>query len=512
MGLRFNLSSANVLAYLTAQDEREPLLPRVAVDEFLEALIDPYQRRQPLISESAEFVLRFQRAAQDAQDRLASQPVDYQDFLDPKTVRAVLSPLAYEFSRYLAFVLPVGAQEDRDQLEGFAVETALRPGVGMLVLIPETFDISSVGVMQPGTGVAQALREVDCWPGAIFELKNGESAFAPLDEAYRVAGRLSEALSSPSNPDSILRAATAIILEAARRQPVERKRILHLSDLHLGTKASQKAQVFLRANISREIGEVDHLVITGDLFDSPLKRQAQQFENFSNDLKIMGFERAIVVPGNHDQRILGNSVLGFGKRLQQLAELRWSSIVPDDDRRLVFLCFNSSHGGQFARGRIDAEQLLSVATRFDVDNVRGRFDGYLRVALLHHHPYPYLGDHQREQPIIDPRNWKGHEKFVGMDEGDDFLSWCAGRGVSLILHGHKHRPRLVVEDLPSIDGRKQMICTAGCGTSLGANGSPLSYNIVEWNPDSQRWTVDFRQSRADGRGFQSLYMQAEVVS
>ena len=199
MGLRFSLSSANVLAYLTAQDQREPLLPRAAVDGFLETLVNPYQQQPALISQSAEFVVRFQRAAQDALDRLDTQRIEYPGFLDPEIVRAVLSPLAHEFSRYLAFVLPVGAWEDRSRLEGFAVETALRPGVGMLVLIPEIFDISSVGVMQPGAGTAQALREVDCWPGAIFQLQNGESAFAPLEEAYGVVGRLSDVLSSPSN-------------------------------------------------------------------------------------------------------------------------------------------------------------------------------------------------------------------------------------------------------------------------------------------------------------------------
>jgi hypothetical protein len=34
----------------------------------------------------------------------------------------------------------------------------------------------------------------------------------------------------------------------------------------------------------------------------------------------------------------------------------------------------------------------------------------------------------------------------------------------------------------------------GCGSSLGAEGVPVSYNMLEWDPKTQRWIVSFLES------------------
>src|SRR5690242_12902753 len=92
---------------------------------------------------------------------------------------------------------------------------------------------------------------------------------------------------------------------------------------------------------------------------------------------------------------------------------------------MVFLCFDSSRTGNLARGAIESEQLLSVATQFDARNTAGEFDGFSKIAVLHHHPYRYS---EYEQPIIDPRGWVGREDFLELVNSNLFLERCAMRG------------------------------------------------------------------------------------
>lgn len=145
------------------------------------------------------------------------------------------------------------------------------------------------------------------------------------------------------------------------------------------------------------------------------------------------------------------------------------------DQKLVFFCFDSSRTGDLARGAVEPDQLLHVGTSFGVDNARGRLSDHLKIALVHHHPYPYTPE--REIPIIDPRSWVGREELIEFRGAPGFLSWCAARGIGLVLHGHKHIPRLVHDRVavgPRADDEQREITTVGCGSSLGANSPTTS--------------------------------------
>ena len=156
--------------------------------------------------------------------------------------------------------------------------------------------------------------------------------------------------------------------------------------------------------------------------------------------------------------------------------------------------------------------------------MRGAYDTYMKIALVHHHPYPYLlapGQliaHPYEMPqetsVFDPRGWVGRESFIKLEGAEQLLSWCAGRDVSLILHGHRHIPRLIQDRVS--DGadppRFREITTVGCGSSLGAGNGPLSFNIIEWQPASNGRTVDFQVDRGDGQGFRSALIDSAPAS
>lgn len=343
----------------------------------------------------------------------------------------------------------------------------------------------------------------------------------PLESAYPLLFNLFDALNS-SHDHELPKAARAsegldrarAVLAGAFQEPAadeERIRILHLSDLHFGTHRAADTQNYLLAALGRQYKSIDQIVITGDLFDQPRKRHAQQFRNFANSLQLLSTKKPVVVPGNHDQRIFGNSFLGLGRRLRQIADLHWQPIVRDDEHKLIFFCFDSARGGDLARGRVDEEQLLSIAVAWETMNSTGCYDDYLKISLVHHHPYPYR--EAKEVPIIDPRGWVGREEFNELRGASEFLSWCAGRGVGLILHGHKHIPRLITEVVEYGDPsarRSSELTTVGCGSSLGANGGRLSFNLVDWRPAAQAWSVDFQIDRGDGQGFASAVVESRV--
>jgi hypothetical protein len=101
-----------------------------------------------------------------------------------------------------------------------------------------------------------------------------------------------------------------------------------------------------------------------------------------------------------------------------------------------------------------------------------------------------------------------------MEGAADFLRWCAGRRIPLILHGHKHIQRHVSERIAWDHGRSpetREVTAVGCGTSLGAEGMPLSYNILEWSPKSQRWSTSFYRDPGLGTGFEEIYVALHSV-
>ena len=134
---------------------------------------------------------------------------------------------------------------------------------------------------------------------------------------------------------------------------------------------------------------------------------------------------------------------------------------------------------------------------------------YLSVVLVHHHPYSF--EARKETPLQKGLAAFGlsDEDFLKMDGADEFLSWCVGRRVPLILHGHKHLPRYVKDWITWSHGKKteaREVTAVGCGTSMGAEGMPLSYNELEWSPAVRKWSTAFFSDPGLGTGFEEIYV------
>lgn len=318
------------------------------------------------------------------------------------------------------------------------------------------------------------------WPGVLFWSMSGAAAFAPLHDAPRLYQVLLECMQSGQGIDTALRSYRP---PKTNRPDGTVRRLLHLSDLHFGTMEATENETYLSSCLEQVVGSVDRVVITGDLFNNPIREDAIRFRNFRAAFTRRMGKEPIVIPGNHDQKWLGN-VRG---PLRELANLEWSNLVIDDELRCVFFCFDSSRDADLARGRITRQQMLDVATLFETKaTANPHIKAYLSLALVHHHPFTVETERETKINRLLRSIGKTDEYFLRMDDADAFLSWCAKRNVSVILHGHKHVQRYMSEPIywSEEGGDKWRELTAiGCGTSLGVDLKPLSYDILTWDQD-----------------------------
>jgi 3',5'-cyclic AMP phosphodiesterase CpdA len=268
-------------------------------------------------------------------------------------------------------------------------------------------------------------------------------------------------------------------------------RIVHLSDLHFGRGFNRT----LWSNLSRILAKTNpHLIIvTGDLVNSPFRWTLQTARTDLEALarSVTQFQKPeaapknlVVIPGNHDVRILGIIPLRWMKWLLPVVfllvygmlsligllisktEYGWKLIGSFSvvvalvvARAFCFSSFRSefepylltkpthwtdlgvaiypfdsaSRGVSWARGRIGEAQFDNAQRELEprslVDSTEARtYSGVeprYRIAILHHHPLPIPYD-------------SGQEPLMVMEDAGAFLSEISNQRIPLVLHGHKH--------------------------------------------------------------------------
>lgn len=360
----------------------------------------------------------------------------------------------------------------------------LRGSVPMLVLLPDPSSDSPLDFVRPFPGATDICRFPERWPGILLWNRFGNSLFLPVQTArasLQNAAFLRRFKESPFSPKALREVERGYVSpESAGRQV----RILHLSDLHFGTKYAASSQDYLLSVIKDELrSRFDRVVITGDLFDSPWKKKWRAFESFRTSLRLIIDKDPIVVVGNHDSRIMGNRFWRFGESYRYLSELPTTLLVGDNALECLFFCFNSCKRGSFARGEVIEEDLARLATEYHIEAGRDpSLRDWLRIALVHHHPFEFKAAAEGMTARLLKAFHIPEGKLVDMNESERFVRWCADRGVHLILHGHRHVQRKITKavPVPVLSGTDLVPVTAvGCGTSLGAEGIDKSYNLIQ---------------------------------
>jgi UDP-2,3-diacylglucosamine pyrophosphatase LpxH len=494
MSFSFDVEQANIVAYLTTADRTPPRVSYEELRSFLGILsgVEPGPEgvlSEALISNSPDWVAAVKQTAALAWNDLANHP-GWSEQVPEREMTARLAAIRSLLSNYHLFGLAVGSWQDDQQLRAFINYAAVDSGHNAMILIPTGWNGDrGIRLLDPFPAVALAAERSQDWPGVVFWSRNGIAAFSPLQQAKDLYHELRAALSSPRHLDRIL--------EEWRRRS-EKANILQLSDLHFGNEWAQEKEPYLSTHLHSISQSVARVVITGDLFNEPRPEEARAFQSFRTALERERGQEAIVIPGNHDQKWRGN----LRQDLKQIDKVEWSNVVVDDSTRCVFLCFDSSRDANLARGKVTTEQRIQVATQLDQLMLRRpEIKDYLLVALIHHHPFSFESPKETLVSRLLENVGITDEYFLRMEDADSFLAWCGSRGVGLILHGHKHLPRYREELVTRADGSSHMMTTVGCGTSLGAEVKPLSYNKVSWNSQARRWVVSFFMDPGDGSGF-----------
>lgn len=150
--------------------------------------------------------------------------------------------------------------------------------------------------------------------------------------------------------------------------------------------------------------------------------------------------------------------------------------------------------GTFARGRITKTQFRQLGGEYrNLIASRSELKGYLPIVLVHHHPFSFEVSAETLVQKALKAIGLGDEKLLVLANADELHHWCMDWNIKTILHGHKHKARYVEREVVR-ESNHARLTAIGCGSSLGAEGSPVSYNLLEWEPNSQRWIASFFES------------------
>jgi predicted phosphodiesterase len=518
MGFSFNASHGNILVFLTTPAAEPPRVERRMLTEFLGGLIGaahraqrdwaPHRRREhwpsnedsqypELISGDPRWLRLLELEAKRASAALqADEHVQGEgaEVLAPRFVERSLAPLSQLFSQFRLYAMLLTQSwscEDVSRELRTAAARLAYSGEDVLVLFPKGGGVRNRYALDALPAFSAAMAQQERWPGLLFWTQHGAAAFASEATAIEAAATFSRGLTGQTDADL-----DRAIDRLADRAP---RRILHLSDLHFGSKHASINAGFVEAELSEVAKSASRVVITGDLIETPKDESADSFLRFAGALYRATAKPVIVVPGNHDQRWHGNALGRLGQDLTQVAQLSWSSHVIDDAMQTAFLCFNSSLTGNLARGETDDRQRTRVAADHRTAlAARPELRDYLTVALIHHHPYSFetTGTTWFQRALMSMR--LSDEPTLKMIDAEAFIDWCARWRVSAILHGHKHVPRYESRIVTPEGAPAHEVTAIGCGSTLGAEGSPLSYCLLSWDPLAARWSSTFYESRGGG--------------
>jgi 3',5'-cyclic AMP phosphodiesterase CpdA len=188
-------------------------------------------------------------------------------------------------------------------------------------------------------------------------------------------------------------------------------RLLHVSDLHTGTREDLDVQAALSALVERV--EPELVVASGDLTH---RGRRDQHERAARFLRSLG-PPVLAVPGNHDMPYTFPA--RFTRTFSEF-ERQWQTTEPTHSSPALHVVgLNSARPFRHQAGALRASQLADAAERLG----RAPSEAY-RVVVLHHHMIGAPWRASRKRPV-------SHRNHV--------LRRLVTAGADLILAGHIHQ-------------------------------------------------------------------------
>ncbi|MEH1947373.1 MAG: metallophosphoesterase [Nostoc sp.] len=306
-------------------------------------------------------------------------------------------------------------------------------------------------------------------------------------------------------------------------------RILHLSDIHLGTTAQVQCyftQLATDLTQNLNVKQLNYLVISGDIANRSTQEEYDAaFELVDKLVKRYGLDpsRIVIVPGNHDlnwelsetaytfvpKRKLPNPLPEgkyidagsagalicdeneYKKRFDYFSDRFYKKIYsksypqeydqqaiihPCPEDKILFLGLNSCW--EIDHEYKDRAGIHPNAIANALDQIlTGKYDGWLKIAVWHH-------------PVNSAESMKNTA----------FLEQLAVNGFQVGIHGHIHEAK---DENFQYDTRRGLRIIAagtfGAPAKEQVTGIPLQYNLLTLDPDSGVMTVKTRKKeKADG--------------
>ena len=306
-------------------------------------------------------------------------------------------------------------------------------------------------------------------------------------------------------------------------------RILHLSDIHLGTSDQAKkyfAQLATDLTQNLKVKQLNYLVLSGDIANySTIEEYNAAFELVDKLVNRYGLnpDRVITVPGNHDlswdlseeaydfvskrklpktlkeEEYIDAGNLGafirdeerYQKRFKHFSDRFYKKVYsrtypleydqqailhPCPEDKILFLALNSCW--ELDHHYKDRASINPNAISNAIDQILTRnYDDWLKIAVWHH-------------PVTSSESMKNVA----------FLEQLAVNRFQVAMHGHIHEAKK--ENFQYDTDRGIHIIAAG---TFGApikeqvTGIPLQYNLLVLNPDNGKLTVETRKKeKIDG--------------
>jgi 3',5'-cyclic AMP phosphodiesterase CpdA len=210
------------------------------------------------------------------------------------------------------------------------------------------------------------------------------------------------------------------------------KKIIHMSDLHIGYKNFKEKFINIVDNLKAELpGKPSQyvVIITGDLVNNANKKDSYDDAQLGLDyLKQAGFKLVLVIPGNHDYGTGNRGNKKFVKLFKSefyQTEIDYPKIDIIED--VAFIGLDSMakelnwYNELWAQGQLGKKQLRELEEILNQDKIKACAK---RVIYLHHHPFKWRPLHELKD---SRRLYKVLKKVMEQ-----------GISIDAILFGHNH--------------------------------------------------------------------------
>lgn len=254
--------------------------------------------------------------------------------------------------------------------------------------------------------------------------------------------------------------------------------MIQLSDLHLGMNRHQKGLVQLYNSLDQMVSKLQtphqlKFMITGDLMESPNRKNMYLANDFMNYLKKTYKADVTFILGNHDVIVHGFN-FARNQKSKVIAYLLGENIKVLEKEKIILIKMDTTSEGNLARGKVGQRQLDEIDDELEAIE---HLEEYTMILLLHHHVYPitkaqFIKTKWHERTFIN----KIVETSKVLADAPLLIDWLEKKNIRYIFHGHKHLPFFREK------GHRYFISAGSATGGLKESQSRyISYNVIKYN-------------------------------